>query len=56
MIARRQAIKTLEDYWGTKKFVFQSDFHIPKNIERIECKNTFYINRCQLLWIKSKNL
>ena len=41
MISREQAIKTLEDYWGTKKFVFQADFHIPKNIKLREGTRPF---------------
>jgi hypothetical protein len=32
MVSREEAIKKLKEYWGTDKFVFQAEFHVPKNI------------------------
>jgi hypothetical protein len=32
MITREEAIKKLREYWGTDRFVFQAEFHVPQNI------------------------
>jgi hypothetical protein len=32
MIAKEEAIKILNKEWGTNKWIFQADFHIPKNV------------------------
>lgn len=41
MISREDAIKKLKDFWETEKFIFQADFHIPKNITLREGSKPF---------------
>ena len=41
MKSRRNANEELKQHWGTDKFVFTADFHIPKNIVLREGSKAF---------------
>jgi hypothetical protein len=41
MITSEEAIKKLKEYWGTNKFVFQAEFHVPKNVSLREGTKPF---------------
>lgn len=41
MISKEEAIKKLKEYWGTNKFVFQAEFHVPKNVSLREGTKPF---------------